>query len=686
MKVIAMILAILISFTNIDISFAQDNVKNYKFENKITMNGVTSNSSKYFFVENNWNVEKVNLNLFFTKSELLDVDYSTITILVNNTPIYSQRLDGKKVYKEETNIEIPKDLIKKGYNEVRIRTYKTISDKVCRDDANTANWLVIHEDSNINIKYGYKPYSNSINNYSNIYASVDNGSRLNTTILIPDNYSDAQVNAGMIISSGFGEKIKNDNFNIDFKLYSDYKKNNDNIIYIGDGENSSSDILNLLSDDERNNLDNHCVIKQVNSSYDKNKKRLLIISNNKELLIKASKLIISKDLIKNLNQDTILITKDTKVEDLGKESNASKIDFKDLGYTNILLKGPFSQEVVMDINIPKSKVVGPGSKINLNIRYAQNLDFERSLATIYINDTPIGSKKLYKEKSNDDSIEITLPNDVLGKNYYQLKVVFNLELLDLECVTRDTDNPWAYILDDSYIELEYSDNNKLKFNTYPYPFIDSSKFNDTTIVIPSNAGSRELSYIADMISYMGHDIKYNSGNLNVIKSKNFNESYKNDNLIVIGTPNSNTLIKDINKNLNIKFNEDYKGYESNEKISFVGDYSSQISSIQLINSPYNKNNSMMVLSSTEMKDLRLGAKYLSDSKLVQRIKGDTVVVDRNGNIKDLNYKAYKSDKSNEDKKYNINISTQTKQFIVMAGFILFTVIICTVFLIRKYRK
>ncbi|EPZ54616.1 putative cell wall anchored domain protein [[Clostridium] sordellii ATCC 9714] len=39
-----------------------------------------------------------------------------------------------------------KRLNKKGYNKVEIKAYKTISDKVCRDDSNTANWLVIHKE------------------------------------------------------------------------------------------------------------------------------------------------------------------------------------------------------------------------------------------------------------------------------------------------------------------------------------------------------------------------------------------------------------------------------------------------------------------------------------------------------------------------------------------------------------
>lgn len=686
MRLIAIIMSVMISFTSSSMCFADNNnVKTYKFENDIKMSGVISSSDKFFNIEENWDVKNSKLNLVFTKSELLDIDYSTITVLINDTPIHSERLDGKKEYKKEISIEIPKDLIKEGYNEIKIKAYKTISDMICRDDSNTANWLVIHKDSNINVQYAYKKSLNLISEYPTSYINTDNGSRINTTILIPDNYSNSELSAGMTLSSDFGKKIKYANFNFDFKVYSDFKKKSDNVIYIGKENNTPTQILNLLTENEKNNLNEKCVIKQVSSIFDKNKKMLIIISNNDELLKNASKLLSSDDLINNLNKDSIIIDKSTDVNDLKAKENREKVFLKDLGYENMIVKGPFSQEVIMDIKTPKNKIVELGSKIKLNIRYAQNLDFERSLATVYVNDIPIGSKKLFKEKSNNDSIELNLPNEVVGKNYYQIKVVFNLELLDLACVTRDTDNPWAYISNESFIEFDYNDNKELKFINYPDPFIENNRFNDLTVVIPNSSGSKQLTYIANIIAYMGHEVEFNNGNLNVVKSGELKKQNKEDNLIIIGTPSNNNLIKDINKDLNLKFKKDYKGFEANDKIKFVGEYSLEVASIQLIDSPYSKNKSAMIIASTDIDDLSLSSKYLSDLNLTKSLKGDTIVIGRNGYVQDLDYKV-KEEVVKEETKEHKKISNQAKMFIIVAVFLLVTTIISLVFLVLKYRK
>lgn len=687
MKKISIILAIIISFMNTVTIFADNkyNVKTYKYENDVKMNGVISSNDKFFNIQDNWNVKNAKVNLTFTKSELLDVDYSTITVFVNDTPVESQKLSGKKEYKKTREINIPTDLLRDGYNQVSIKAYKTISDKVCRDDSNTANWLVIHKESSISINYNYKASSNLISNYADTYFNLDNGSNVNTTLVVPNNYTSGELSAGMILSSDFGSKLKYENINFDFNLYKDFKNKNNNVIFMGKENTTPASILKLLNKNEKSNLDKNCVIKQVPSVFNKNKKMLLIISNNDKLLENAAKLLSSNSLISNLNKSTIIINEKTNIKDLEDEENKNKIYLQELGYENILMKGPFSQEVIMDVNVPKEKVVTNSSKLKFNIRYAENLDFERSLATVYVNDVPIGSKKLSKDKSNNDTLEFDFPSEVVGKNYYQIKVVFNLELLDLQCVTRDTDNPWAYISSkNSFIEFDYKDNNELTLANYPYPFVKNDMLNEVKVVVPSKLTSKELTNVANIISYIGRDVSSNSGNLNVVQDDEFKSNDKNSNLLVIGTPNNNSIIKDLNSSLNLKFKDNFSGYESDDKIKFVGDFSSQIASIQLIKSPYNNEKSAMVISATNSKDLNLVTTYLTSLELAKSFKGDTVVVGENAYSEDLSYniKEESEDKEvSESKSLNKNLIF----FIVIAIFLFITIATSVVLLIKKYK-
>lgn len=687
MRLISIIILLIIYFFSFDLGFTQESIKTYGFENDITMSGVISSNNKYFDVPENTIIKDARLNLVFTKSELLDVDYSTITIFINDTPIHSKRLNGEKEYKKEIVVDIPKDLIKKGYNEIEVKAYKTISDMVCRDDSNTANWLVIHKESNIKILYDYKSTSNLISDYENTFLRLDDANKIQTTVLLPNNYTNDELTSGMIISSDFGDKIKHKDTYFDFKLYSDFKERdkNKNIIYIGNKSNTPKHILDILNESEKEKLSESCIIKQVHSIYNKNKKMIVIISNKGELLIKASKVISSEKLISNLNQDSIIISKDTDVDDIDNYKNNNIIHFSELGYDNLNLKGPFTQEAILDINIPKNKELTENTKINLNMRYAENLDFERSLVSVYINNIPIGSKKLLKENANNDTLQLNFPKEVLGKNYYQIKIVFNLELKDLACVTRDTDNPFAYISNSSFIQFDYDDNNNLNFKNYPYPFVQNDRFNDLVVVVPNKLTSNELTQIGNIMFYIGKDIKYNNGSVKFINSEDLTVKDKKSNLIIIGTPKNNDFIQEINKNLNLKFNKDYSGFESNEKIKFIGNYSSELASIQLIQSPYNKEKNIMVVASSNMDLLGISSKYLTQSKFVKSLKGDVITIDEFGNIQDLNYETEKENEHNdaiETKKLKVEI----KNFLIVALVLLSLVITSTILLALKYKR
>lgn len=688
MRIITIALSLILTFSNISLIFADnEDVKAYKFQDDVTINGVIGSTERFFNVSQNWDVKDLKLNLVYTKSELLDVNYSTITVFINGEPVSSKRLDGDRKYQDKWQVNIPKELVKSGYNSISIKAYKTISDKICRDDSNTANWLVIHKQSDIELNYSLKSNSNEIKDYNSIFTNIGNEEYVDTTFVLPDKYNSNELSSIMNLSLNMGQKLKADNFKLDVKLKSNLKEYNKNIIYVGGTNDTSTDFLNLLSNDEKNQAKNKAVIKQVISPFNKDKRMILIISDNSKALKNATKLICNNELLNELNSSSFIIDETKDVSDIKKDTK-NKLTLNDLGYNDFLLKGPFSQETNFDVSIPKNKISTAGSILNLKFRYAKNLDFGRSLVTVYVNDKPISSKKLSLEKADNDNLEVNLPTDVLGKNYYKTKVVFNLELKDLMCVTRDTDNPWAYILDSSFIKFDFKDNNSLNFKSYPYPFIDNQQANDINVVVSKNLNSSDLSNIANIIGNMGRDAVYNTGNLNVLTDSEFLNTNKKGNLIVIGTPDDNSILKDINKDLYIKFDKHFSGFENNDKIKFLDDkYSKQLSTIQLINSPYSKSNSAIIVSSLDKNSLSSSVRYLSDNNLTRDLKGDAAVVNRDGGIQDINFKENNTkDEEPEDNSTKFKLEKSSLTFILIAGFLFLTVIISAILLILKYRK
>ncbi|MCC0764619.1 cellulose biosynthesis cyclic di-GMP-binding regulatory protein BcsB [Clostridioides sp. ES-S-0006-03] len=690
-KFVVLIVSLVLFFSNIafvdEVKADETKVKNYKFERDVTIDGVIGSNSTFFEVNKNWDVEEVLFNLNFSKSQILNGDVSSLTILINNVPIKSIKLNAKKDYKDTLKVSIPKDYIIQGYNEIKVKAYKTISDKICQDDSNTGNWMVIHKESYTSIRYKQKKLGNSINEYPYPYIEIEENFKLDTTLVVPDNMSRGESTAVFNLASEFGKITQNDKLQFDVKLYSEMKNwSDDNIIYIGKPENTAEEILNILSAKEQTLLSSNCIIKQINSPYNNNKKMLVVIGSNEEDLIKASKVLIDNRLSNQILSSSILVNKDTNIKiDGEQELNLGHMTLEELGYADILLEGAFSQQALFDVRIPKGRKLNNGSKIVLNLRYSDNLDFDKSLVTVYINDVVVGSKKLDRAYSDNDKLELKIPKDIDNKNYYQVKLVFNLNIKNLNCVTRESNNPWAYVSNSSYLELSTKENQSLNFESYPYPFVKNDRFNDLTVIMPDYSGSQAMTWMSRLGVNLGANISSHEGNINVIRGKEFINKYKDANIIVFGVPLNNSVIKMINSNLNVKFNKNYSNFLSNDKISFIDDYGKNISSIQLIKSPYNNQRNIMVISSIDEKNLYLGMDYLLNKSQGNDLKGDTLTIDEYGEVKDLNYNT-KINKEIKDSSRELNISKTAKVFFVVSFIVITVAIILSILFIKKYKR
>lgn len=675
-----------ISLTN-EVNADETKVKNYKFERDITIDGVIGSNSTFFEVNKNWDIEEVLLHLNFSKSQILNGNVSSLTVLINNVPIKSIKLNAKTNYKNTLEVLVPKDYIIKGYNEIKIKAYKTISDKICQDDSNTGNWLVIHKESYTSIRYKQKKMGNSINEYPYPYVEIEDNLKLDTTMVVPDNMTRGESTAVFNLASDFGKITKNDNLKFDVKLYSEMKNwSDDNIIYIGKPENTAEEILDTLSTKEQTLLSSNCLIKQVDSPYNKNKKMMVVIGSNEENLIKASNLLIENRLSNQVLSSSILVNKDTNIKiNREQELNLGHLTLKDLGYSDFLLEGAFNQQALFDVKIPKGKVLDNGSKIVLDLRYSDNLDFEKSLVTVSINDVVVGSKKLDRSHSNNDKLELKIPKDIDNKNYYQVKLSFNLSIKNSNCITRESNNPWAYVLNSSYLELSTKENESLSFENYPYPFVRDDEFNDLTVIMPDYSGSQAMTWMSRLGVNLGANINSHKGKINVIRGKEFNDKYKDTNIIVFGVPRNNSVIKKLNNNLNIKFNKSYSNFLSNDKISFIDDYGKNISAIQLIKSPYNNQKDIMIISSINEKNLYLGMDYLLNKSKVNDLKGDTLTIDEYGEVEDLAYNV-KTKKEIEDSSSNISINKTIKVFLMISFITIIVAIILSMLYMKKYKR
>lgn len=643
-KIVTLILLIVSILTVIPAKVAQGVLKNRSYSNNsynkdlelsknVSFSGVYDSYSWNFNIYKRTNIKDIKTSMVFEVTDVLEKNIgSYLTFLVNGTEFYSKKIESNNGQNQTIELKLPLELLKDGFNEIKVEGYLRLTDMPCTDDLNTANWLVLKKESKVNITQTNMIPENLISELT--YPLVNMGGYEITKIVIPDSYTDGELTSALKMQGliaregGKGQIIKAENGKALEKS---------NIAYIGRTDAMPEIFKKGIGGFE--DLNNQAYINIANSPVGATgqEKILYILSENDKELICAVKFLMNKELVSQVNKSSVYINSKMDLNDKIKEPQKT-FTFKELGYNQKTVEGLFRNEMAINYSLPQNRQLSVGDTININFRYSENLDFDRSLFTVFINDIPVASKKLEKEKANEDNLLITVPEDVTNIFFVEIKFAFDLLLNDVNCEIRDQKQPWVFVRDDSTIQINNKELKQFYFDTYPAPFVSDWDMNETLFVLPDNLSSSELTALGNMSAYMEKQTKYNLGSLEAISSKNLENQHNDKNIVVYGTPDNNKLIKELNKNLWMQYNNEYTKFESNEKLTLMDDFSKTISTFQLDKSPYNSQRNMLVLTSPRADLLEKSLLFLSEDKEFYKLNGDGAVIDEHGNVRCFKYK------------------------------------------------
>ncbi|WP_195616895.1 cellulose biosynthesis cyclic di-GMP-binding regulatory protein BcsB [Clostridium paraputrificum] len=687
LKVISLILVVsFIIPVNIATAFPK---KSYTYTNETYTNKIELNSNISFdgvFDSYRWifnsnskeGTERATLNLEIEVTDVLsDKIKSYLTFSLNGSQFYSMEIKKKNGEPQALTVNLPSYLLKEGSNEVKVEGYLRISSESCTDDYNTANWLVLRGKSNIELVEKAKIYGNEIMEFPyGLSESYDS----NNKIMIPDKYTDGELSSALKFQTLLGE-INGSGEIVKWSDKGDLSKSN--VIFIGsklEGESSLSIINNDIKDLE---LDKEAYIGVNNSPFSTRSdlKLISIISNSESELESAIKFLMKKDIYGQVSSSSIFVNSKLNLDKEIKPLS-SIITLEELGVSEMKVEGLFRKEVKIGYALPKNRKLSPGDKLELNLRYSENLDFDRSLFTVYINNTPIGSKKLEREKANNDNISIVIPKDVLNTSYVEIKLAYDLNLKDVDCEKNQYEQPWALVTGDSYIQINSRNTNEFYFNNYPTPFVQDWDINDTLFIIPDNLPSKDLTALGNMANLMGKSMRYNLGKIGALSIGNLKDEHKDNNIIVYGTPNNNKLIKELNNSLWFKYDKDWSKFLSNEKLYLMDDYAKNIATFQLDYSSYSSGKFMLVLTSPNEELLTKSLVYLGKETEVYKLHGDGAVVDIDGNVRSFKYKESEDAPMYEQIK---GLEDGEKTLLIILGLIFIFIIVAAVLYLNKNR-
>lgn len=347
------------------------------------------------------------------------------------------------------------------------------------------------------------------------------------------------------------------------------------------------------------------------------------------------------------------------------------------------LVGQNHQEQVYFVSIPRDQTNSEGSYINLNFRYADNLDFKNSLVTVYVNNKPIGSKALTSEKANGNHFRISLPKDMNLSNSFVVKVAFDLNLKNKNLIS-NTQTPWAYIENDSNAYIRTMDCKDVLFSNYPSVFITNRTFNHLGIQLPNKMNSYYYQALSNTLNLLGNYAERNVGDISFYKKAMSTADFTNHNVILFGGYRDNDWIKKLNKNLYFQFDSSGKSFVSNEKLSIEEDYGKTIGVDQLLFNPYDKQKVLLAVTGSTAQQVYLASTQINTQKKAAMFKGDAIVVTPDGQPLDYRFKKKAVYEENLTFYQKLKKNPYLKTFLFFATLGIASILLLLILLVRKY--
>lgn len=659
--------------------------KDFTYSENILFSGIYKTNRYYFEIPRYWDCQYAYAQIEVELSQLIQDVPASLTFLVNGIPAATYKMDYRSGKTQVFFVEIPLKNLEEGYNYFDITGYvRLYDDNGCIDDFSGANWICVRDSSFLQVGYDIKNPGRRISSYPYPFISSLNLTGNETEILVSDKCDPSELTAALMLRADLGSETELE----------------DAIVLARAGDSDSSRSRRILVS-LRSNLDAHyraIADKALGSGSledramiqfleEDGKYVLLVTSDSGDALVEAAVLLMDDTRVRQEKGSVAFVRADASAgirAQMTGTLKSGRMTLDSLMDSGLSFVGPFHQEG--DIYLPFSGgyVLAESGMVDLKFRYSENLDFDRSLITVYWGDVPVSSKRLTKENAGGDTLSFTMPEDVVGTYAGKITIAFDLELVDLFCTPRMDEMPWAYVTSDSSFYLPVGAGGNYTLSQRPYPFEVSSQFSDLNVVIPGNVSAAELDALGRIIALYGEDPSP-YGKLRVTYADSMTEEDKSSNLIVIGNYGDNSMIRELNGSLNFRYSDTGSNFLGNEAMVLSDSYAGDISTLQLFPSPYTDDRAVLVVGALDDEGMQNLRQFLGDARNVWKLEKDTVLIDGEGSVRSFEMSQKKTETATPILKRMMDSNREAAVFtLVSTAVMLLFLLAAILILIRIY--
>lgn len=380
---------------------------------------------------------------------MLDFEFSptirpgegTISVLLNGKPVASRKIGDAKNRQGQWRVDLPKGMIKEGFNEFRIITRQVSVDGPCKDVDFSSNWVRFNRSSYMYLQRA-NPGNFPLFTYPFPYLDPLSESVVQSTIVVPGDPKPTHVSEALGVASDWGRYERTRGLAVSIAQGGERMGQNV-LIQPSSGWNGSSS----------RSLGENQGSLSVNPGPGVGAARLSIVGASESGLRAARKTLAYPEMVQQLRSRSVTIANDPPEDTAAPTTRVGSFSLSDLGIPSLRLGGAYKQISTVTIQRPVRCDLGRDSFIKLHFRHSANLNPLRSQLMIAINGIPFSSVRLDPENANGGEVVARIPVNELAKNLWQFDIITYHDLASIDCSKSYDDVAWTTVEGDSSLEL-----------------------------------------------------------------------------------------------------------------------------------------------------------------------------------------------------------------------------------------
>ena len=481
----------------------------------------TESTQEFYYTLTKDQTKKENQTITFqiSHSELL-ISPSSFTVKIDNEPIKSVPLNGKKL-EQTVKIKLPNSALTEGTHKISVSFYGIVKEGFCVAPGKTGNWLRIEPLSSLPL---FTSEAWSLTDYPQAFLSYEDRE---TTLIIPDHASKEIANQAYQLAAYLSEKSER---NVVVKEEAEVNSLKGAVIFLGLKENFNKEYIKQAYD-KLNVTDESLSIGVFTLESEKQNVPSLFITATEESQLQDSvTLLTTESLFKQLSGETMQVKQLPQIDN----TTPNTIAFEQFGISDLTLMSGSTATQNYYVSLPKvqenreatlrlllKKSATMDEKVNEQIR-------QREMELIiYINDVPhsVDLSKLTEIDSDMYEASIPVAASTLNKS--------KLTTLRLEVTGFHLENPcettgeryWLYVDSDSSLTIpEFDQHSTFTFMDFPRAF-----HSNTAIILgeESNVNHHQFVQLYESLIMNGE-----LANIQLIEEKELNDQTLKDSAII----------------------------------------------------------------------------------------------------------------------------------------------------------